>query len=544
MPIMLWTLQLYIFREMGKTFLLTAIGLMVILGLGGGIMNMIELDQVTTWQMIKLMVFVLPVALALTLPIAALFAAATTYGRLSADNEFVACRSGGINIFTLFAPSLVISLASATITFAFISFVIPGLIKNLNALIQADLEQIVVQGLKKPGGFPLVSDRYRIFADRTAVQVDPDNPSNKHVRLDGVTFVETDGDEWVRSGTAGTVVLSFDVTGDQPTVAGDMYGVSLIDHRKGQSAEVPEHQPLGPYPIPRRFRAKVKWLDLKELAYYRRHPDEWSKMREQVDRVRALACGSRFYERTVSEFLDRGGCVRLGDESVTFELRADEVRQDSHDGRTHFGGHVQILEQSDQGRRTISSDRAVLIVDPGRDLAHTKAHIRVFDNVTMSDPTDQSKGIRKQRATLDVFGIDPALVAEIGAIPGDVLLHDATLFDPGSDAERKRRRAVELRGEIVRDIDGVIHSRFAFSVSVFVLVILAAALGIIFRGAHVLTAFGIAFVPTLFVIVIIVMGRQMADKPDTAVIGLAVLWSGIVIVGGLDAWVLTRVLRR
>ena len=41
---MLWTLQKYIFREMGKSFLLTAVGLIVVLGLGGGVMNMIELE--------------------------------------------------------------------------------------------------------------------------------------------------------------------------------------------------------------------------------------------------------------------------------------------------------------------------------------------------------------------------------------------------------------------------------------------------------------------------------------------------------------------
>jgi len=68
----------------------------------------------------------------LTLPIAALFSAASTYGRLSADNEFVACRSSGINIHVLFMPALVLSLFSALVTFVFINFVIPGMVRNLN----------------------------------------------------------------------------------------------------------------------------------------------------------------------------------------------------------------------------------------------------------------------------------------------------------------------------------------------------------------------------------------------------------------------------
>ena len=117
-----WTLLTYIFREMGKSFVLTAVGLMGVLGLGGGVLNMIELEGATAIQLLKIMALILPVSAALTLPIAALYAATVTYGRLSADNEFVACRSGGINIHLLLLPTLVISLVSAACSFFFINF--------------------------------------------------------------------------------------------------------------------------------------------------------------------------------------------------------------------------------------------------------------------------------------------------------------------------------------------------------------------------------------------------------------------------------------
>ena len=63
---------------------------------------------------------------ALTLPIAVLFSATVTYGRLSADNEFVACRSSGINMHVLFLPTVVLSFVSACVTFVLINFVMPG----------------------------------------------------------------------------------------------------------------------------------------------------------------------------------------------------------------------------------------------------------------------------------------------------------------------------------------------------------------------------------------------------------------------------------
>ena len=40
------------------------------------------------------------------------------------------------------------------------------------------------------------------------------------------------------------------------------------------------------------------------------------------------------------------------------------------------------------------------------------------------------------------------------------------------------------------------------------------------------------------------MGKQMSHNITTHGLGIAVMWSGIVVVTGLDVWTLTRVLRR
>ena len=89
-----------------------------------------------------------------------------------------------------------------------------------------------------------------------------------------------------------------------------------------------------------------------------------------------------------------------------------------------------------------------------------------------------------------------------------------------------------------------INERFAFSISVVVLVILGAALGIIFRGAHVMIAFGISFVPSLIIILGIVTGKQMAYNAPTFVVGLDVMWGVIGAVAALDVWLMLHVLRR
>jgi lipopolysaccharide export LptBFGC system permease protein LptF len=85
-----WILQRYVFREMGKTLLLAIVGLTVTFSLGGGLLNMIRLGEATPSQFTRLLALLIPLAAAMTLPVAALFAATAAYGRLSADNEFVA----------------------------------------------------------------------------------------------------------------------------------------------------------------------------------------------------------------------------------------------------------------------------------------------------------------------------------------------------------------------------------------------------------------------------------------------------------------------
>ncbi|MCH7926122.1 MAG: LptF/LptG family permease, partial [Planctomycetes bacterium] len=116
--------------------------------------------------------------------------------------------------------------------------------------------------------------------------------------------------------------------------------------------------------------------------------------------------------------------------------------------------------------------------------------------------------------------------------------------EAGGPIRSADRKVDEVIAETGRRIAATISERFAFSISVFVLVILGAALGIILRGTHAVTAFGVSFIPSLFVIITIVMGKQMAYNATTPVLGLLVMWSGIAVVAGLDAWTLTRVLRR
>ena len=103
------------------------------------------------------------------------------------------------------------------------------------------------------------------------------------------------------------------------------------------------------------------------------------------------------------------------------------------------------------------------------------------------------------------------------------------------------------RGDVFKlgqEIAGIIHSRLAFSASSLVILVLAAALGVIFRGGQLLTAFVIAFVPGLLVVVMNIMGRQLTENTGTHLVGIVVIWAGIAILAATDVVVVGKYLKR
>lgn len=540
---MLWTLQSYIFREMGKTFLLTSVGLMCVLGLGGGVFNMIELEGVSTMQLLKLMGLVLPVSAALTLPIAVLYSATVTYGRMSADNEFVACRSGGINIHVLLLPTLVFSLVSACCSFFFLNYAIPGIVGNLDRLIGSDLPRLIEQKLSSPERLNLKNEQFRIYAEGHAVQKNENDPqAPAHLELSRVAFVESSRGEWKRVGLARHVDIQFRIDGESAAVAAGMSDLTMLEYERGWLES--KREVVGPFTLPQTVPLKVKWLDLGKLLYYRRHPSEFPGITRDVDRLRSGIARSFFYEDLKAAFV-RTGTVEFGDQTLSYAVSAPKVIPDKETGRPIFVDGVKIIERRD-GRivREIEADSASIQSTKQQDGPVT-IYLQADGNVTIRYASQPDRPVFRNRERLESMEVPAAYVEKAGQIPS------AQLLDPNMPLAGLRQKARDDRdkiiadvGELSRDIEGVLHSRLAFSFSVFVLVILGAVLGIVFRGTQTLVAFGISFIPSIFVIATIIAGKQLIDNPATVQTGIAVIWLGIILVAGVDLFVMTKVLRR
>ena len=148
---MILTLQKYIFRELIRAFLLTAIALTCMMAFGGGMVNLMRNEGLSAQEIIKVLMCLMPIVLAYSLPVSALFSTTITYGRLASDNEITACRASGINIYKLLAPAVLLSVLVFNTTFTLQNFLIPNLASSIERLIKADIQKIAYLKLKKQG---------------------------------------------------------------------------------------------------------------------------------------------------------------------------------------------------------------------------------------------------------------------------------------------------------------------------------------------------------------------------------------------------------
>jgi lipopolysaccharide export LptBFGC system permease protein LptF len=99
--------------------------------------------------------------------------------------------------------------------------------------------------------------------------------------------------------------------------------------------------------------------------------------------------------------------------------------------------------------------------------------------------------------------------------------------------------------EVHITIDLELQARLAFGVCCVALVLFGAALGIVFRSGHLLTAFGISFVPAALCLITIFTGKHIAERSSISSIGgIVFLWSGIAAVSVADLIVYKILLKR
>ncbi len=140
-----------IFWELLKVFLLSLVAIMGIL-LMAGIVAEATQQGLSPMQVLMILPLLLPSLLPYTLPATTLFATCVVYGRLAADNEILAIKSAGVNIFRVVSPGIFLGLMVSCATMGLYYRIIPYTHHRMRTLFINDVKELLYGILRKEKG--------------------------------------------------------------------------------------------------------------------------------------------------------------------------------------------------------------------------------------------------------------------------------------------------------------------------------------------------------------------------------------------------------
>lgn len=105
----------YVLAELLKVFLM-ALGALTLMMIIGGVVREAIIQSLPPAQVVRLIPYVLPSALRLSIPVTLLLAATNVYGRMSGANEVVAIKALGISPWSILWPAMVVAFFLSLVT--------------------------------------------------------------------------------------------------------------------------------------------------------------------------------------------------------------------------------------------------------------------------------------------------------------------------------------------------------------------------------------------------------------------------------------------
>jgi lipopolysaccharide export LptBFGC system permease protein LptF len=527
---MVFTLHRYIFRELLKVFLLAAVAMALILSLGG-ILRPIQDYGVGPRQVAHLIGYFLPITLTFVLPMAGLFAAALVYGRLANDNELDACRASGISLLTAIYPGLTLAILVAITTLVLSFYVVPTYVQRAERAIKADAKQILYRNLQRKGHYNLPDGRYQIYADAADPQKD---------ELLGVILVDVKNSEIRKIITTDRASVHFEphekfnevkitviahnayqidpdgeafsewlpVSGRFSSILADDVKFKKIDEMKGIQRE-----PMQFYPVAKQARATYTQLTVELLGQ-----DISSKIADGQDRFYKLQNKEKFVNFTA------GRCTPKGESNI--ELSND----------------VTLLEYNALTGQLMCSWRAerALLELTGQE----PSELTMIIYNTHWQKSDGPAGLA-QRHIVRGLQLPSSVLNKISPDVLGTINSTASILDEPSGILKNMQKILQRKiASTLVEIKAEIHSRLVLGIGCITLILIGIALGIIFKGGHLLTAFGVSSVPAAALVVCIMAGKNIMKNPGAqGLSGIILMWAGLAALTVLAAVIYHKMLK-
>jgi lipopolysaccharide export LptBFGC system permease protein LptF len=545
---MLKTLHGYLSRDLIRVLILALIVLTLVMSIFA-IIEPLRKRGLLAMQALQLFVLTVPVMVSLTLPVAALFAATMIYGRFSQDNELLACRASGISTVTTLRPALVMGLLVTVATLLLSNFVSPILARFSQAQLEANVRGLLVHELQSKGYFR--HEQYLLHADHAEVT------PQEGLYLEGVVLVDISRPEEPMVAAARQALIRTRRIGASTYAtlrAREGQGSVITDgRRREQQLSSLGEQQLPPFPG---FgEEEVAFFDWARLIEAYRKPQMHPEIREKMQQISREIRHSYVLQDILNTINDGKNYTKLKYRGQPMVLTA---------GKATWGKEGRILLDSDEGREVsirlldeqgqaselykalsgrVSADWTP-IEDSSFLTVELLTGVRGYDMSRPGEPPRQPGPIRRGEIPLPSSVVaqtnldDPEMVGKILENPEEYTRNKRVI----SRIETLRRERVPRAR---REILGEMHGRIAYGLSCFLMVGFGAALGLIFRGGQLISAFALSILPAATVIVVIIMGKQLLTQEGVSELaGVATIWSGIVLLLIANAAVYWRLARR
>ncbi|HOK65287.1 MAG TPA: LptF/LptG family permease [Anaerohalosphaeraceae bacterium] len=534
---MFFLLHRYLMKELLRVFFLATVALTLMLS-AGLLVPMIKEYGVSPRQMLSLIGDFCPITLTFVIPMGALFSAAITYGRFAADRELDACRASGIAFRTLIQPGFSLALAAALANLLLSFHITPAFVHRSEYRVRADAKQILFRNIQRKGYWDIPGGRYKIYAEQ-AVPAD-------NLLLD-VVILDIQKNKPPRMITARQAIVDIETRREH-------HSVTVITE---DTIRFDENQPVrvGTIGVSRRvpplLADKIKFQKIEQLKQIQADKLQFGPIYDLALTVRAQTILERLAEEGRQTLKKPQEYIRFrsADGGREYLLRAGglEVNQER---RIDLTGPVRLLEilpyrnnevycryESDRGQITLEDDR----IDRGLELILETPQWQLGGGV---------KGTALQKAIPEL----PIPEAILEGLQREKLLGTLTKTDSsgtGLGVSKPSRilqaLQTQLREQLVQvdnQLTSEIHSRLVLGLGCIPLIVTGICLGILFRGGHILSAFGASTIPGALLIVFILSGKQLTKNPAAGPeVGIAVMWGGLVLLTML-AWILYRKISR
>jgi lipopolysaccharide export LptBFGC system permease protein LptF len=541
-----------------KVFLWSSLALTIMLSIGI-ILRPVQEYGVGPGQVVHVMGYVLPITLTFVLPIAALFSASLVYGRFSSDNELDACRASGISLWTLVYPGLALAIIVATANLILSFHVMPTFVRRAARSFKADAKQILFRNIQRRGYYKLPPEgKYLIYADVA---------DSRNDTLSGVVVVKVEGAAIARIITAEDAKVVFN------------------PHQRFNEVQITAHNTfeMGP-----EYEGALEWLVLTtEFGSVLGDDIKFKKLNE----MKRIRDGDLMLFGPIAKLAHR----------VYGQLRAELLARDVKDTMSRFAGPTgqpqEVPEDTSRfyklysgrkfvefaaaecrvtGEKEVELSRGVVVVESNvavrdnvihrerlRTLWCKRALLRIDDEefsqtltMELSNPTWQETGRKKESAWgwVRIRGLilPESVEAATSGFRRPTGLDATKLALPVADFEKKPsaglrtlQRYLEQSIQMtLAEIEAETHSRLVFGVGCVSMIMIGIGLGILLKGGHLLTAFGVSCIPAALLIVCIMMGKNITKNPGSqAGSGIVLMWMGLVLLSVFAMVVYRRLLR-